>query len=878
MLRNTLLALAFVLMGAIGTPSLAVTSDVWVYPDSARQTITGMGGNLLQHWLTSIFPGLDSTGAFNLRTLKPTIMRWGIPCRFWEPANDNADPNSFNWTYYAAQDTGAVHSGFLTLQELQRRNIRIICSVFENGSEPWPLWSPSWQEKAECMASYLIYARDHYGVTNVEFVSLNEPHLTASWVSWTKTAGDILDRDGLSVQWLFSDAGGPGNLAVPYADTALADTALMRHCGPISYHNWQQDGVSDALLMQIAAMGKKAGREIWVCEANQSNPYGTYYATQPWKGWTYAFNNAVNCYRSLRYAEANVLLYWDYNDSWSLADSKTNPPTPYPVWYIWKQWMDNLTVGTKVLKATSNYGTILPLASRNDSTGRFMTQVVNSDNLEVTVRLHGLPQQLLTWRRSSATENMVAVGWYSVAKDSILILNLPPKSVNVFSSTLSSDTTPILALSATAADSVIEPYLSTSLSAVAAKSGGIDDTVTDRCLYSSLTPAIAGVYGNTVTGVAAGIARIQVLLPTFQGPKYDTVAIRVAPSTATLDSLKLSLDSLRLMATDSVLLRVTGYYHKNAVFFTKPVDTEAVWTSSDGTVASVTAGRVRGIAAGGPVSVVASLGGKADTCKITIFARLSFLKRINFQVSTVPWKAGWYADNGTAYSVSRTFGWLSTTGLAARDDRSGSNFLLKSFVSPSSGTAPFKIDMPDGSYIIRVGMGDNSYGINYTNMTTVETDTVCFKPAGTPNTIQTDTVSVSSGTGLVLTVAGAINYVVVISNEGVAMNLVADDGSVYVPPLITVSEPDRPALAELLVEPNPFNPSLHITYTLPKPEAVSVAVFDPLGKRVAYWPLQRLTAGRHSLFWNAGLFGSGVYVIHMETPTAVLRKTAVFIK
>jgi N-acetylmuramoyl-L-alanine amidase len=59
--------------------------------------------------------------------------------------------------------------------------------------------------------------------------------------------------------------------------------------------------------------------------------------------------------------------------------------------------------------------------------------------------------------------------------------------------------------------------------------------------------------------------------------------------------------------------------------------------------------------------------------------------------------------------------------------------------------------------------------------------------------------------------------------------------------------------------PNPFNPSTVIGYHLPVDARVTLKVFDLLGREIATLVDGQVQAGSHSVTWNAGSFGSGVY-------------------
>ncbi len=64
--------------------------------------------------------------------------------------------------------------------------------------------------------------------------------------------------------------------------------------------------------------------------------------------------------------------------------------------------------------------------------------------------------------------------------------------------------------------------------------------------------------------------------------------------------------------------------------------------------------------------------------------------------------------------------------------------------------------------------------------------------------------------------------------------------------------------------PNPFNPSSIIKFALPVNSNVTLDVYNVLGQRVAQLVNGKLTAGYHSVKWNAGEFASGVYIYKLS--------------
>ena len=100
--------------------------------------------------------------------------------------------------------------------------------------------------------------------------------------------------------------------------------------------------------------------------------------------------------------------------------------------------------------------------------------------------------------------------------------------------------------------------------------------------------------------------------------------------------------------------------------------------------------------------------------------------------------------------------------------------------------------------------------------------------------------------------------------------------------LPTSNEPeptDIPNKVELYQNyPNPFNPVTVISYQLPVNSAVSLKVFDLLGREVAVLVDGRMSAGTHEVSFDARGLSSGMYFYRLEANGEVLTKRLTLIK
>jgi hypothetical protein len=87
---------------------------------------------------------------------------------------------------------------------------------------------------------------------------------------------------------------------------------------------------------------------------------------------------------------------------------------------------------------------------------------------------------------------------------------------------------------------------------------------------------------------------------------------------------------------------------------------------------------------------------------------------------------------------------------------------------------------------------------------------------------------------------------------------------------ILVGVGDRPSYSPVTfaiasVYPNPFNPSVTISFDVPWNTDVGLRVFTLTGREVTYQKLGSLAAGSHQVRWDGDGFASGIYLFRIET-------------
>jgi hypothetical protein len=78
--------------------------------------------------------------------------------------------------------------------------------------------------------------------------------------------------------------------------------------------------------------------------------------------------------------------------------------------------------------------------------------------------------------------------------------------------------------------------------------------------------------------------------------------------------------------------------------------------------------------------------------------------------------------------------------------------------------------------------------------------------------------------------------------------------------------------------PNPFNPVTTIRYGTPEAAAVTLVVYDMLGREVERLVDGSVAAGRHTVTFEAGDLPSGLYVYRLTTPAGSFTQTMLLLK
>ena len=94
---------------------------------------------------------------------------------------------------------------------------------------------------------------------------------------------------------------------------------------------------------------------------------------------------------------------------------------------------------------------------------------------------------------------------------------------------------------------------------------------------------------------------------------------------------------------------------------------------------------------------------------------------------------------------------------------------------------------------------------------------------------------------------------------------------------VEIALPNHPKIHELY--PNPFNPVLSISFSIPSEGNTTVTVYNMMGEKVVtLMDNVYAKAGFHDLKWNASEYPSGMYFIQVQASSVIDTRKALFIK
>ncbi len=143
-------------------------------------------------------------------------------------------------------------------------------------------------------------------------------------------------------------------------------------------------------------------------------------------------------------------------------------------------------------------------------------------------------------------------------------------------------------------------------------------------------------------------------------------------------------------------------------------------------------------------------------------------------------------------------------------------------------------------------------------------------------------ITTEQGDTLVTVFNDAVNQSFLIEVNSYPLSVEMDPNNLILKDILgTTDVEDETLPAEFTLSqnyPNPFNPTTKINYALPKDEFVTLKVFNILGEEVAKLVEGRVTAGSHSVEFDASNLSSGTYIYRLTAGKFVSTKKMILLK
>lgn len=406
-------------------PAFSADATVTVDPQKTYQIMDGWGYMHIWEGYRAQAPRVSGMYGCISQCLIPQVP-WNIlglvvNFNWWEPTNDNSDPNSFNWAGF--QNGQKAPEYFKTI-----KNSGISTMVMEVGAVP--TWWGSDDERVESFAAMLKKTYDEQGVM-VTYIA--HPNATPALV---KKAGQRFAQLGLTTKWIVGNGEGSAGYVTPF----LEDTSIARYLAPVVGYRCGEDPNSSS-LSALAAIAEQHNKKIWNMKSSlflgynsDNDPNGEYYEINQ---WPYAWMVLNNFYKNLKFGHTSCNLYVDPGHP--LLGSWDCNTTRAPCYYVAHQLASTFSIGSQVVDASSTISTIGSLAAKKGTS--CSVALVNYNTTSKTVDISGIPNGLYSVVVTDETHKMASIGNQTVSANKLTV-TISPKSLTVIST--ASASTPVL--------------------------------------------------------------------------------------------------------------------------------------------------------------------------------------------------------------------------------------------------------------------------------------------------------------------------------------------------------------------------------------------------------------------------------------------------
>jgi hypothetical protein len=387
-----------------------------LHPDAVRYRLHGFGGNYCF--------GIESpVTQYTLKNLRIAWARTEMTPYEWEPENDNDDPGDANWEYLKSQDKpdSNLRREFLLARQIQDMGVPYVISIW--ALPRWLYAEPAdsvrggrrkihpdkWDELLECLGSYLLYAKEQYGV-EPDLFSFNEANIGVDVLLTAeehreaiKTIGAHFEKLGLKTKMLLADATGPRGTHT-YAEPAAADPEAMKYVTAVGFHSW--GGASPEQYAAWAALAERLRLPLLVTELGVD--------AGAWRGraydsFHYAIREVQHYQEVLLHARPQGTMQWEFTSDYGTVKVEKNEAgeeelVPTVRFHFVKHFCNLTPQHSDALITESDNPKVLLTAFSKDGEG--LTLHIANIGSARPATIEGIPDQITRMRavRTSETE------------------------------------------------------------------------------------------------------------------------------------------------------------------------------------------------------------------------------------------------------------------------------------------------------------------------------------------------------------------------------------------------------------------------------------------------------------------------------------------
>lgn len=332
------------------------------------------------------------------RTLQDFDVRWArieASLRDWEPANDNGDSELVNWRHYRSRDEAGsnLRKELNLARRLAARGTQLIASVWDlpewmyekQGAAPYTngrrVPDELWPEVFESLVTYLIHARDKYGV-EPRYVSFNEPDAgvciripAAQYNQVMKRLAQCLRKAELKTEVLLGDVSNPRR-GMRYLQAMMDSADNLDHFGAVGLHSWGGDSPRGYAAWR--ALADQLNLPLIVSEAGADSRA---WQTQTYNSWYYALQELEMYQKLFLYARPQAVLEWEFTADYPLLIEGDDDAALVPTKRYWllKHFIELTPVPAVQLDTTSSATNVVMTAFQHTGKGAGQDFVLHRD-------------------------------------------------------------------------------------------------------------------------------------------------------------------------------------------------------------------------------------------------------------------------------------------------------------------------------------------------------------------------------------------------------------------------------------------------------------------------------------------------------------------